>query len=154
MRRRGWDYWWRRWLTGTVALGLGCLVVFLGDKILGQRLELFFGLETFNPIWFLQVFIIPALAGIVVSFVYGLGGKWYAYLPPLIVESYHYYESANWLSLPEGAQLMPMGWWGFIIILAMESGGIGGVLGEILNKRIYGRTPKHLLYKNSSDSNH
>ncbi len=116
-------------------------------------MELFYGLETFNPVWFLQVFIVPALAGIVVSFIYGLGGKWHAYFPPLIVGIFQYYESANWLPLPEGAQLMPMGWWGFIMILAMESGGIGGVLGEVLNKRIYGRTPKHLLYKSDSNSN-
>ncbi len=141
----------RRWITGFIALGVGCLIVFMGNKLLGQRLELYYGLETFNPIWFTQVFIVPVIAGIAVSFIYGLGGKWYAYLPPLIVAAYQYYEMANILPIPEGAQLMPMGWWGFVVILAMEAGGIGGVLGEIFNKRIYGRTPKHLLYKQSSD---
>jgi hypothetical protein len=33
---------------------------------------------------------------------------------------------------------MPLGWWGFFVILAMEAAMIGGVMGEIMNKRVYG----------------
>ncbi len=34
-----------------------------------------------------------------------------------------------------------MGWWGFFVILAMEVSMIGGMVGEIAIKRIYGRSP-------------
>jgi hypothetical protein len=44
------------------------------------------------------------------------------------------------LDVPQGASLMPFGWYIFYIILAVESAAIGGVLGEIFVKRIYGRT--------------
>jgi hypothetical protein len=33
---------------------------------------------------------------------------------------------------------MPLGWWGFFVILSIESSAIGGVVGEVTNKRIYG----------------
>jgi hypothetical protein len=33
-----------------------------------------------------------------------------------------------------------MGWWGFYVILAMESAGIGGIVGEVMIKQVYGRT--------------
>ena len=32
----------------------------------------------------------------------------------------------------------PLGWWGFFVILAMETAMIGGVFGEIMIKRVYG----------------
>jgi len=46
---------------------------------------------------------------------------------------------------------MPAGWWGFFVILAVESAVIGGVLGEVLIKRIYGRTPKSALVETVND---
>jgi len=137
----------RRVITGIVALVAACSVNYVGDKLLGQRIELFYGLQTFNPIWFTQIFIVPAVAGIVGSLIFGLGGKWLAYFPPLIVRFIAYYESVYLLNVPDGASLMPMGWWGFFVILAMESAAIGGVFGEIINKRIYGRSPKARWYK-------
>jgi hypothetical protein len=35
---------------------------------------------------------------------------------------------------------MPMGWWGFYVILAIEAAAIGGVIGEVVIKRTYGRS--------------
>jgi hypothetical protein len=130
----------RRFWTGLIAIIVGCLVNYGGDKLLGVRIELFWGLQTFNFLWFLQLFILPILVGISVSFFFGLGGKWLAYFPPLIVRCYAYYETLYIIGVPKGASLMPMGWWGFFVIIAIECAVIGGVVGEIMIKRIYGRT--------------
>ena len=127
-----------RWLSFFLAIFVGCLVNFLGDWVLGVRIELFWGLDTFNFFWFLQLFILPVLVGISVSYVYGLGGKWIAIFPPLIVRFAAYYQTVEYSGVPQGAALMPLGWWGFFVILAMEASMIGGVFGEIMNKRVYG----------------
>lgn len=132
----------RRLITGTIALIVGCLVNYVGDKLLGVRIELFWGLQTFNFLWFLQLFILPIFVGMSVSFIFGLGGKWLCYFPPLIVRFIAYYETQNIIGIPEGASLMPMGWWAFFVIIAIECAAIGGVVGEIWIKRIYGRTSK------------
>ena len=126
------------WYAFIVAMIAGCAVNYLGDWLIGIRIELFWGLETFNFLWFLQLFILPVIVGIAVSFVYGLGGKWVACLPPLVIRWAAYYETQHYVGIPDGAQLMPLGWWGFFVILAMESAMIGGVVGEVINKRVYG----------------
>jgi|GEM_PF-2981984 len=123
-----------------LAIAVGCLVNYLGDKLLGVRIELFYGLETFNFVWFLQLFVLPLFVGISVSFIYGLGGKWMALLPPLIIRYLAYIETRDVLGIPDGTALMPMGWWGFFVIIAMEVSMIGGVIGEIAIKRVYGRS--------------
>lgn len=126
---------------------VGCLVNYFGDKIIGIRLELFWGLSTFNFLWFLQLFILPVFVGMSVSMVYGLGGKWLSYFPPLIVRCISYTEMKYLLQVPDGAALMPFGWYGFFVILAIESAAIGGVFGEIMIKRIYGRTDPEVAKK-------
>ena len=136
-----------RFKKGVLALVVGCLINFVGDHLLGVRIELFWGLSTFNLLWFLAVFIVPFVAGTAVGMIFGLGGKWMSYFPPLIVRFYAYFETMKFIGIPDGAALMPMGWWGFFVILAMESAAIGGVMGEILIKRTYGRKPTHLEYQ-------
>lgn len=132
-----------RYGLGAIALLVGCLINYAGDQLIGVRIELFYGVtDTFSSLWFLQLFILPVLVGYSVSYVYGLGGKWLCYFPPIIVRFIAYFEMVYFLDLPPGTQLMPMGWWGFFVILAVECAVIGGVLGEVLIKRIYGRTPK------------
>ena len=69
------------WYSFWIAMTVGCLVNIFGDWLFGIRIELFWGLETFNFLWFLQLFIWPVVVGISVSYVYGLGGKWIAILP-------------------------------------------------------------------------
>jgi hypothetical protein len=128
------------WIPFFIAVLVGCLVNVAGDWLLGVRVEVFYGLQTFNFIWFLQIFVWPVVVGIAVSLVYGLGGKWVSLFPPLIVRSIAYYQTLHVTGVPEGGLLMPAGWWAFFVILAMESAMIGGVIGEIAVKRIYGRT--------------
>ena len=140
------------WVPFFIAMTVGCAVNYLGDWLIGIRIELFWGLETFNFLWFLQLFILPVFAGIAVSMVYGLGGKWIAILPPLVVRYAAYYETQHIIGIPNGADLMPLGWWGFFVILAMETCMIGGVIGELANKRIYGwKKPKHVSDMSEED---
>ena len=47
---------------GTLALVSGCAIIYLGDRVLGVDLELFWGLETFNLLWFLDLFVVPESA--------------------------------------------------------------------------------------------
>ena len=131
-----------RFKKGVLAVVAGCLINYLGDHLLGVRIELFWGLSTFSFLWFLDVFIVPFIGAI-----FGLGGKWLCYFPPLIVRFYGYFETMKIIGIPDGAALMPMGWWGFFVILAIESAAIGGVMGEILIKRTYGRKPTHIEYQ-------
>ena len=134
------------------AIAVGCIVNMIGDWLIGSRVELFYGLiETFSFAWFVQIFILPVLVGYSVTYVYGLGGKWLCYLPPLIVRFIAYFQTVYFIGVPPNAALMPLGWWGFFVILAIESAVIGGVLGEVLIKRIYGRTAKQELPTPSDD---
>lgn len=132
-----------RFISGTLAIMVGCIVNYVGDRLLGVRLELVpinDPLAIFNALWAIQVFIIPIFVGIATASVFGLGGKWLCYFPPMIVRTIAYVESYYLTSLPEGMTLMPFGWWIFFVILAVECSAIGGVFGEIMIKRIYGRT--------------
>lgn len=141
------------WYPFIVAMIIGCAVNYLGDWLIGVRIELFWGLKTFSFLWFLELFVWPVVVGASVSLVYGLGGKWIASLPPLVVRWAAYYETQHYIGVPDGAHLMPLGWWGFFVILAMESAMIGGVLGEVANKRIYGwQKVRHIADMEENDS--
>lgn len=122
---------------------VGCLVNYIGDRLLGVRLELVplnDPLAMFNALWAIQIFVIPVFVGLATTAVFGLGGKWLCYFPPMIVRTIAYMESYYISSLPDGISLMPFGWWLFFVILAVESAAIGGIFGEAMIKRIYGRT--------------
>ncbi|BCK88614.1 hypothetical protein MIZ01_2419 [Sideroxyarcus emersonii] len=131
-----------RFLTGMVALLAGVALNHMGDKLLGVRLELFSGLSTFSFAWMVDIFIVPFIVGLVVSWIFGMGGKWLCYFPPLIVRSVSYAEILYVTGTPHGSTLNPMGWWGFYVILAMEAAGIGGIVGEVVIKNVYGRSSK------------
>ncbi len=130
---------WEGVLQGSMALGAAALIDHFGLRLLGVRIEIFTGIQYFNLIWFIALFILPLIGGAAVSLIYGLHGKILAYFPPLPVMGLDYYFSMHTAHLSSGGQLMPLGWWGFFVILAIESSAVGGVVGEIMNKRIYGR---------------
>jgi hypothetical protein len=131
-----------RYVSGLVALLVGMALNFLGDRLLGVKIELFSGLSTFSFAWILDVFFVPFLVGMAVTRIFGMGGKWLCYFPPLIVRSLSYAEILYISGTPHGSNLNPMGWWGLYVILAMESAGIGGIVGEVMIKNIYGRSKK------------
>jgi hypothetical protein len=142
-----------RFYKGVAALILGCVLLRLGDHLLGARPELWRGLQTFSGMWVLQIFVLPFLVGILVSSIFGMGGKWLSLFPPLIVRLISYYEVLYVTGAPEGTVLMPMGYWGFTAILAIESCQMGGILGEVMMKGTYGRSPRHKIYKESASNN-
>lgn len=139
-------------LMGFVAIALGALINYAGDRLLGIRLELFWGVSTFSPIWVVDLFLIPFIAGFSVSMVYGLGGKLLCYFAPIIVRGISYIQMDNYPNLPEGVVLLPFWYWILVLIVAIEAAAFGGAFGEIMVKKTYGRRPKHLIYKQSSDN--
>lgn len=132
----------QRYLKGMVALLIGMSLNHFGDRLLGVKIELFSGLSTFSFAWMLDVFFVPFLVGLAVAWIFGMGGKWLCYFPPLIVRSLSYAEILYVSGTPHGSNLNPLGWWGLYVILAMESAGIGGIVGEVMIKNVYGRSKK------------
>ena len=133
----------QRFFTAGFAIMAGCLINYAGDRILGNRLELVplnDPLAIFNGLWAIQIFIIPVIVGFSTAAIFGLGGKWLCYFPPAIIRTLAYFETDNLNAIPEGMTLMPLGWWVFFVILAVESAAIGGAFGEAMIKKIYGRT--------------
>jgi hypothetical protein len=131
----------QRHLLGAATVMIGSGLNYFGDRLLGVTMELFHGLSTFSFPWVLDVFLVPFIVGLIVSLIFGRGGKWLCYFPPLIVRTVSYASIYFSGQVPEGTRLIPMGWWGFFVILAVESAAIGGVLGEVMIKRTYGRSP-------------
>lgn len=130
-----------------VAIAAGAAVNVLGDWLLGVRLEYFMGPYTFSLSWILTLFVVPVFAGLTVSYIYGLGGKIWCYFSPVIVRVVSYLDVVYVSGVPEGVSLLPIPYWILIVIVAVEAAAIGGVFGEILVKKTYGRRPKDLLYK-------
>lgn len=142
-----------RFLKGVVALLIGCALNYFGDRLLGAQVELYRGIQGFGMSWAADVFVLPFFVGMLVAAIFGFGGKWLSYFPPLIVRSISYYGFASHLnSIPDGASLAPMGWWGFFVILAIEASAFGGIMGEIMMKGTYGRSPNRIRTKISRDN--
>lgn len=140
----------QRLTKGLAALLLGCALNHFGDRLLGVNIELWLGLAGFDAAWILDVFALPFLVGLLVAVVFGMGGKWLCYFPPLIVRSVAYFQWTHATSVPDGTHILPFGWWGFFVILAMEAAAFGGIMGEIMVKSTYGRRPRHLVYKDEN----
>jgi len=136
-------------LWASLAIAVAVAVILIGDNLLGVQLEIFQGMSTFNALWILDLILVPLVAGIIVSFIYGLGGKIIAHFPPLIAKCYVFYNLTPEM-VPAGAEILPIGFWILIVIVAVEAGAAGGLVGEILIKKTYGRSPKHLLHKRYS----
>lgn len=127
------------------AVFIGAVVIYAGDRFLGVTLELYLGFETYTPFWVAAVFLVPFLGGMIVSMIYGLGGKILAGFAPLIVRALSYQEVYG--TEVEGGFVLPLGYWIFLVILCVEFAAVGGVVGEVLVKKTYGRTGKHNLHK-------
>ncbi|MDH5231814.1 MAG: hypothetical protein OEZ58_05810 [Gammaproteobacteria bacterium] len=135
----------------SVAILAGALLTHLGLQLLSVRLDVFFGISTFSPTWILAVFFVPFLAGILVSAIYGLGGKILAYFAPLLVLVPNYF-ALDAHMLPDGMSKLPLGYWMLVVIVAIEFSALGGIVGEVIIKKTYGRRPKHLFHKRYQQS--
>ncbi|MDR2195796.1 MAG: hypothetical protein LBE50_04235 [Gallionellaceae bacterium] len=136
-----------KYLRGIVAVVVACALDRWGDQALGVTMELYHGLSGFGMPLLLDMFVLPFFLGMLVTFIFGEGGKWLSHFPPLFVRLYSYYEIVYVTGIPEGSALIPMGLWVFFVILAMEFSAAGGVVGEVVIKSIYGRSPRHKIYK-------
>ena len=125
---------------GVIAFILAMVFMHFSDRLLGVRIEVFTDISYFSFLWIIDVFFVPFIAGIIVSVIYGLGGKWLCYLPPILVRAISYYEVAGMTGAQLGGSLIPLGWWAFMVIVVVEAAVIGGVLGEVLIKKTYGRS--------------
>ncbi len=140
---------------GIFAVLVGATVIYVGDRLTGISLEVFYGVQTFNPMWIITLFFVPFVAGVVVSLIFGLGGKILAYFSPIIVRVYEYNAIHDVrFDLPDGVTLLPVGFWILVVILAVEAAAIGGVIGEIVNKKVYGRSAKSKLHKRYQKKQH
>lgn len=136
-----------RFTSGVVALIMGCALNYFGDRLLGVKIELFSGILDFNSLWVLDMFVLPFMVGVLVAVIFGLGGKWLCYFPPLIVKSISYLEIYYLNGVPEDASLMPFGMWALFVTVVMTAAGFGGVMGEIVVKKTYGRSPQDRSHK-------
>jgi len=129
--------WGPKWMRFAVAFPAGCIVLQLGLSLLGVRLELFFGMQTFSLAWVFCMSLLPMIAGLAVGAIYGYGGKYLAHFPPILVMGFGYYQSMHH-QLPQGAFLIPWQLWAFFVILHMEFCAFGGVFGELYIRRYIG----------------
>jgi len=129
--------WAPTWQRFFVAFFVSTVVFDLGHRLLNVQIELFWGIAGYNFAWILAMYVLPFVAGIVFSLIFGWGGKILAHLPPLFILSLEYYTTLKTGS-PEGASLIPVMWWGFFLILNMEFCALGGFVGELLLKYRYG----------------
>jgi len=123
----------RMHLRGAAAVLVGTILIVIGDWLLGVRIEVFRGMDTFTFLWALDIFLVPFVAGYVVAKMYGeKGGKWLACLPPLFVRFgavlYLYLTDPAWNA--DLSYHLHLHYWGLCVILAVEAANIGGILGE------------------------
>lgn len=137
---------------GVAAVLVGSALNHFGDRLLDVQIELYRGILGFGGMWILDMFLVPFIVGFVVALIFGFGGRWLCYFPPMIVRLISYYEIAYVTGVPEGASLLPLGWWGFFVILVVEASAFGGIIGEVIIKGNYGRSPRHKIYKDKNDS--
>src|SRR3569833_2087076 len=130
-----------------VAVLVGAGIVYFGDKLLGVNLETFYGVDTFTVFWVMDLFLVPFIAGIEVSLIYGHGGKILAHLSPVIVRVASYYELHGNVHLAVGGVSLPIPYWLLVVVVAAEFAAGGGGVGVIVIIKTYGRTAKHLLHK-------
>jgi len=140
-----------RFFSGVLALTMGCALNYFGDRLLGVKIELFRGILDFNGLWVIDMLVLPFFVGVLVAVIFGLGGKWLCYFPPLIVKSISYLDSVYLSGIPEDASIIPFGMWALFVTVVMTSAAFGGVMGEIMVKGTYGRSPRDFLYKQRSD---
>jgi len=133
-----------RYVKGFIAVLVGMALNFLGDKALGVNIEIFTGISTFTFAWMIDIFLVPFVVGLAVSWIFGLGGKWLACLPPLFVRCINFVYMTNFENPSIDADMffqIPLAYWGPSLILVVEAANFGGIIGEIL-KGVYRRPRK------------
>lgn len=131
----------QRYVKGIAAVLAGMALNYLGDRLLGVRIEIFSGISTFTFAWMLDVFFVPFLVGLMVARIFGKHAKWLACLPPLFLRCFFYVYVTLFDNPHPYVDFffeIPLGYWGLCVILAVESANFGAIIGEVLIG-VYGR---------------
>ncbi|MEO6422956.1 MAG: hypothetical protein ABIR84_09845 [Candidatus Nitrotoga sp.] len=133
-----------RYTKGFIAVLAGTALNYLGDKALGVNIEVFTGISTFTFAWMIDIFLVPFVVGFLVSWIFGLGGKWLTCLPPLIVRCAGFIQLTYFENPSTDVDMffqIPLAYWGPCLILVVEAANFGGIIGEVV-KGVYGRPNK------------
>lgn len=133
-----------RYVKGFIAVLVGIAINYLGDKALGVNIEVFTGISTFNFAWMIDIFLVPFVVGLAVSWIFGLGGKWLACLPPLFVRCTNFVYLTYFENPSTDVDMffkIPLAYWGPCLILVVEAANFGGIIGEVW-KGVYRRSNK------------
>lgn len=133
----------------SVSVLAGAVVIYVGDTLVGVQLEVIkvpgYLLSYFTPMLMVDMFIVPLIGGFVVTSIYGLGGKILSGFAPVLVRGYCYY-SLTFITPPGEGETLPFLYWILPVIITVEVAWVGGFLGEVMIKKIYGRPNKKPNY--------
>lgn len=133
-----------RFAKGFIAVLTGMALNYLGDKALGVNIEIFTGISTFTFAWMIDIFLVPFVVGLAVSWIFGLGGKWLACLPPFFVRCISFVNLTYFENPSTDVDMffqVPLAYWGPCLILVVEAANFGGIIGEVV-KGVYRRSNK------------
>lgn len=149
------------------SLLIGTALIYIGDRLLGVKIELFSGFSSFNLAWALDIFLVPFMVGMIVAWIFGRDANhsaegfrftkgigiiiWLCYFPPLIVRSINYAQILYVTGTPKGSYLMPFGLWACFVVMTMTTASMGEIIGEIIIK-IYGKTSQAANIGNTTPS--
>jgi len=124
------DAMWRtvrmHFLKGSLVVLIGCLLIYLGIRLLGVQIELYRGIQLIDGTWITAIYLLPFLVGALMVRIFGPGGSWLCWIPPMIVEGITYIDTAYISGVPEDAQLIPVGYWVYYVVLMVGDAAIGG----------------------------
>ncbi len=124
-------------MMGVIGAALGCTVYYFLVELMGIRVEMWYGIETFaDPRWFAVVAVVPAVSGLVTGLVAGRYGKWYGLLPVAILHPIEFYQLSHQPS--QEYVVLGYGLFLFFMVIMLELGLMGGWLGELARKRMGG----------------
>jgi len=127
-------------LKSAVVISIGCLLIYFGIKLLGVHIELYRGIHLIDEKWITAIYLVPFLVGALIVMAFGPGGSWVCWIPPIIVEGYGYIDTAYISGIPEDAQLIPVGYWIYYMVLMVGAAAIGGFSYQIfMNYREYSK---------------
>lgn len=119
------------YLRASAVVFIGCLLIFAGIRLLGVQIELYRGIHLIDGSWITAIYLLPFLVGGLMVRLFGAGGSWLCWIPPMIVEGIAYIDTAYISGVPEDAQLIPVGYWVYYVVLMVGDAAIGGFAYQI-----------------------
>ncbi|MES1981564.1 MAG: hypothetical protein V4443_03715 [Pseudomonadota bacterium] len=125
-------------LKSIIVIILGSILIYVGVKLLDVHIELYRGIHLIDEKWITAIYLLPFVVGALIVMAFGPGGSWICWIPPVIVEGWAYIDTAYITGVPEDAQLIPLGYWVYYMVLMVGAAAIGGFSYQIfMNYRDY-----------------